>query len=269
MQKLRLNLAFTVLCALSGCAVFRGHIHTKAGTQVSPPSDASSASTVNEDFSVDSITIPAGSKITVTQKAATSSAPSEKTTEITLSKDSVHKVENHITQASVAAPRAPDQTVALAKLDIAERRPVLYLALGLALAAGVLLYFQQRALAEIAGILSVIAFALWWVMGHEALLAWTFGTLAFIATAYFIYAEYRKAKIQGAADLATGTVKNIVQSVEEMAVDAPHAITTLKQDYLDPNLDASQKTLVAAIKPTIDTKYIQEAAAQKVSPPSA
>lgn len=252
---------------LAGCTVFRGHVRTKAGTELSPPANASSASTVNEDFSVDSLTIPAGSKITINEKLATSTAPAEKTTEVTLSKDTVHRTENHITTASVAAPRAPDQTVALAKLDNDERRPVLYLAIAFALGAGALLYFQQRSLAEICGILSVIAFALWWAMGHEKLLGWTFGALAAGAIGYFVYTEYRKAKIQGAANLATGTVKNIVQSVEEMAVDAPQAINTLKQDYLSSNLDASQKTLVAAVKPTIDTKYIQEAASAKADVP--
>lgn len=101
---------------------------------VTPPANASNPSTVGSEKSSTVTDIPAGTIKRVTETEASPSSPAKKETVYEFTKES-KEVETESKQtATISNERAPDQTVALAEVEAAERRWLLFAAIG----AGVL-----------------------------------------------------------------------------------------------------------------------------------
>lgn len=130
-----------VLC-LSGCARFGfGPRISTPSANVHAPADTGKPATVNDSHTTETTTVPPGSKITVTEKAAvpaTDKQPEQPATKITEIVPS-QPMQWQRTEATVQASTGTvDTSIAQKRLDNDERRWLLFAAIGCAAAAVVL-----------------------------------------------------------------------------------------------------------------------------------
>lgn len=240
---MRLLFALALFVLAAGCAT-PGRVKTKGGNEIRPPTDAQAPSTVDEAFTVDSMTIHKGSVIRIIE------APGQpKVTEIIPSQDTERKVEQTENRVSIAQPRAPDQQVALRKADNAERRWILVGAGLLLLAALVFTYLRQKVAATLCGVGAMGAFVAWYASGN-AILMYSLVGLGVCGILVWIIIELREKRRTKEALTRT------VASIEELKVDSPR-IAKEVMEYQSANLDASHKKLISDLKPEIDRTYIE------------
>jgi hypothetical protein len=260
---------YTLIVAISfipffGCSFLPHRIHTKSGTDVTAVRDAESPTTVTDGSTVETVPIPKGSRITITETPAmpaTAQAPAEpakKVTEVVFSADSAKRIETKNTAVSLAPSRKPDTSVAIHAEDNQERRIFLWATLAFGVAAGALAYFQLLGVAKIAGIAAGASIAIYVVLGHQELILWVLGFIVMAVVIFVLYTEWRKGKLNAAASLATGTVNKLVQSVEEFTKDNPVLGKDLKQNYIAPNADDAHKAVISAAKTSMDPSYLAQ-----------
>lgn len=131
---MRCRLFIVTLLFLSACQ--SGRVITAGGARITPPPRSERPTQVSESTSEQSLVLPAGSTIKVESTPATPSSPSITTTTYTLAKDATQSSVAKNSAISLAETRKPDTTVELHKADLAERRILLYAAIG-ALALGI------------------------------------------------------------------------------------------------------------------------------------
>lgn len=118
-----------LLLGLTGCAA--SGLMRKGGFKLQPPKDASAPSVVNSGEIVAETVIPAGTVKTIVESKGTATEPAKKETRYTFTEETVERSVEKTESATLANPRAPDQTVALAKVAAAERRYLLFIGIGL------------------------------------------------------------------------------------------------------------------------------------------
>lgn len=184
-----------------GCASGLGKATVRAGfSTVTPPSNASGPTTVAVAESATKVVVDAGTKVTSSPASAASAAK-----EVVEFPKMVIDQTTTSNSTSVAPPRAPDQSVALAKVDVADRRPLLYVAIGLLLVAiGVgspgLLDHPTAGLAIAAG---AGIFFLAWRAASEPWLAYAGGALALVGVALAVGYEISQMHARQAAKLSS------------------------------------------------------------------
>lgn len=130
---LLLLLVVSVSMLTQSCAS-SGKIKLPSGVMVKPPIQAEQPTQVTEYKASQALSIPAGSTIQVVHTPATPSAPESTQTTYTLSMDTQQTVQSSAQTISLSPTRKPDTTVALHKIDVAERRWLLFIGIGLGVA---------------------------------------------------------------------------------------------------------------------------------------
>lgn len=160
-------IAFVALVAMTGCARFGfGPRIATPSTTVQAPKDAGKPATVNESKASEAATIPPGSKVTITETAAIPATekdparPAVKTTEVIPSAPMQWQKTEAAVQASTGTV---DTSIAQKRIEVAERRWLLFVAIGCAAAAVVLHSIMPAwpALWKGAGIGAALALAAW------------------------------------------------------------------------------------------------------------
>ncbi len=105
------------------------------GTRVVPPANAESTSTAKDTVETSVLTLPPGTIFKGSYTPATADQPASFLTAYDLLKGAtlVHRAAS--SEVSVAPPRAPDKTIEMHKADLAERRYLLFIGIGLGIAA--------------------------------------------------------------------------------------------------------------------------------------
>ena len=172
-----MNLKIIMLLAgvslLSGCNLMKGRI-SSGGSVVQGVKDAGSPATLSTFNAGEALKLAAGSHIVMTKVHATAAIPATKdtpaqpaqpekeVTEIIPAQDT----EWHKTEATVAANTGTvDTTIRAHEIDAAESRPLLYAAIGAALAAGFFVYRAYPTPAICCGAASVVFFLAWRLSG--------------------------------------------------------------------------------------------------------
>lgn len=129
---MRWCLAWAVVLS-AGCAN-TGRM-TNGSMRITPPANAEKASSSSVETATVDTVIPAGTTKRVVETEATSSLPALRETVYEFHAPSVEKqvVTRHV--AIMSNERAPDQAVALAKVEAQERRYLLFIGIGLGIAA--------------------------------------------------------------------------------------------------------------------------------------
>lgn len=175
---LQIIAAFTML--LSGCAGV-GRIKLP-GVSVTGVPDAGKPAQVATSSAGVSVPLPEGSKVVITKSeavAATPSAPAipaKETTEII----PAGPTEYHQTESTVKADTGTvDTSIASKRIEAQESRPLLYAAIGAALAAGFFVYRAYPTPAICCGAASVVFFMAWKVSGLPSWF-WAVGLAAIV-----------------------------------------------------------------------------------------
>jgi hypothetical protein len=243
-------LLLLTLALLAGCNT--GRIKTPNGVTLYSPKDASAPSSVKEGQKAFRTTIPAGTVVVRESVAATLESPAieRETTSYT---QPAERVETETkTDISVAAPRTPDQAVALHKADLAERRILLFAAIGALGVAAVLAYARQRDLAIVAGSIAAALFALWYAPWLSIVAI----GLVVAGLAWWMYSQWRE------KSKTTEALRRTIQTVEELKIDQP-AMAKEIVEYQSANLDTEHKSLIQSLQPSIDKKYVLESIAKR------
>lgn len=129
---------FMLLLALAGllstgCSS-GGQLKLPSGTVITPPKQSEQPTQVTESKASQTLSIPAGSTIQVVHTPATPSAPESTQTTYTISKDTQQSVQSNSQTISLSPTRKPDTTVELHRADLAERRWLLFVGIGLGVA---------------------------------------------------------------------------------------------------------------------------------------
>ncbi len=148
---------------MQGCALFQKKgVATIGKNSVAAVSDAGKPATLATSDGKESLPIPAGSSITITEYQATTTKPAYKVTELRPN----GPTEWQKFTATVAANTGTvDTSVALKKVESAESRPLLYAAIASALAAGFFLYRAYPTPAFVCGGAAVVFFLSWKASG--------------------------------------------------------------------------------------------------------
>jgi hypothetical protein len=243
---------YLFLAVLAGCTYAPGKIRLGKHS-VTAPADAQAPAVLNEGHRTEVLTLPKGSTITRTPTPS-----GGESVEYSLSSDTTQTTTEDTTHAEVPPPRPPDQTVALKKVANNERRPFLYIGAGLAAVAGFFLYRHLMVLAKLTGLGAAVCFVFWWAIGNEQLLTYCFIGLAVLTAGYFIYADWRKRRIEGA-------LRTTEQSIAEFSVDHPAVAKSLKEEYLDVNRDEAHKEEAAKAAAKMDRSYLAEQIEAKIA----
>ncbi len=175
-MKTRASVAVLVMLGVSGCAAFSGKGHISAqGVTVQGVADAGKPATLATSQAGVGIALAAGSKVVVTKYAATpatETAPAIPEREETIITPSA-PTEYRKTESTVKADTGTvDTSIKKHEIDAEERRPLLYAAIGAALAAGFFVYRAYPTPAICCGVASVVFFLAWrmadlppWVAG--------------------------------------------------------------------------------------------------------
>lgn len=178
---------------MSGCSLFQRamSIVTPQGSVIGSK-DAGKPATLDSNTKTDSITIPAGTTVSVTKEQAIPAIPKTDTspgqearpareiTTFTLPKDVKWEKAEY---AMVANTGTPDVSIAKKKIEAAESRILLYVSISAMIAAGFFIYTRYPTPAYISGGASLVLFAAWklsdlpdwfWVVGIVALAAAAF-----------------------------------------------------------------------------------------------
>jgi hypothetical protein len=175
------------ILALAGCQFFRRFpAITSAGVTVQGPQDAGRPATLNTSQAGESVALPAGSRITVTQTEAlppilgtkdakaVPAMPATTVTEIVPG----GPTEWRKTESTVNADTGTvDTSIAARKIDAAESRPLLYAALTAAIGAGFFVWAKYPTPALACGAASAVFFMAWKVSGLPEWF-WAVGLLA-------------------------------------------------------------------------------------------
>lgn len=238
------------LALLAGCNT--GRIKTPGGVTLNAPKDASAPSSVKEGQKVVKTAIPAGTVVVKESVAQTPQSPAieRETTTYALAAEKTETVST--SETVVAAPRAPDQALALHKADLAERRVMLFAAIGALAGAAILGYARQKDLAIVAGSVAAALFALWYAPWLSIVAA----ALVAAGIAWWMYAQWKE------KSKTTEALRRTVQTVEELKVDQPQMAAEI-QEYQSSNLDREHKEIMQALKHTISDIYIREQLAKR------
>jgi hypothetical protein len=198
-----LKAAAILLCAsLCGCSFLQSHGLIKSGNvTVAGVKDAGKPATLATSDSRESLPIPAGSIVTVTETpatAATATAPARPATRVTEFRPS-GPTEWQKFEATVAANTGTiDASLAVKKVEAAESRPLLYAAIASALAAGFFLYRAYPTPAFICGGASAVFMIAWKASGLPDWF-WAVGAIA-LAAAAFLYLGHERGHATATAD---------------------------------------------------------------------
>lgn len=168
-KKALLVLLMTQIAVSSGCAYFQKKGIIKSGNvQVAAVADAGKPATLNTSDAKESVAIPAGSDVHVTETAEVPAT--DKTPFQPAKKDwTLHFPTSSAWVKSLANVTANtgsiDTSVALKKVESAESRPLLYAAIGSILAAGFFLYRAYPTPALACGAAAVVFFLSWKASG--------------------------------------------------------------------------------------------------------
>ncbi len=178
-----MRIALAILCALlAGCAT-TSKIRTKLG-EVIAPKDAGKPATLDTATTGDSVQLPKGSRLTVTKVAAIpftpatvnapqqAAQPAKEVVQVELAADSTWTRQAETVQAQTGTV---DTTIATHKIDVAERRWLLWAAIGCGI-GGVVLRSMMPAWPGLSnGLLlgAALAFASW---KFSELPAWIWAT---------------------------------------------------------------------------------------------
>jgi hypothetical protein len=241
-------LLFLTLALLAGCNT--GRIKTPNGVTLYSPKDASAPSSVKEGQKSVKTTIPAGTVVVRENIEATPQSPAieRETTSYT---QPAEKVETETkTDISVAAPRAPDQAVALRNADNKARAPLLYAVIVGAVITGILIYAGKIDAAVASGSIAAALGMTWYAYGSPLFMAAAI-VLVVLGVGFLIWRQHNKAQ------KTTEALRRTVQTVEELKIDQP-AMAKEIMDYQSSNLDSEHKTLLQDLQHTINDKYLRE-----------
>jgi hypothetical protein len=239
---------------LSGC-LSTGVKHK--ATKVDPPKNAESPSRIEENKSQKVTEIKPGSTYTKETFAPSAKEPAKTIERITYTEPA--KIVEDIVQtlAVVSPPAKPDVRVQMVKENNAERRILLYIALGAVAGAGILLYLGQAGPAIVSAIAGGASFLLWYLAGNEELMNYVLAIIG-VAFLWWLYNRDKDAReLKKKHALAEQALIRSVQSVEELKIDNPSVANEVKE-YNDANMDQSHKDYIKELKNKIDCKYISE-----------
>ena len=185
---MRILLPVIALCLLSGCSLFnRGGKISTGGVTVTAQPDAGKPATLSTAEAGTSMAIPAGSTIKVTQTEATPASPATTVTEIVPSAPTEIR---HTEKKVNADSGTVDTSVALKKIEAAESRVLLYVAIGAALLGGFFVWAQYPTPAIACGVASA-AFFMAWKLSDLPDWFWAVGAVA-IAAGIAIYLGHKR-----------------------------------------------------------------------------
>lgn len=134
MRTLSCIAVLAVSFALAGCSASRGGPAIRVGeNSVSRPKDAGKPATLNETKAGESVIIPAGSKVVVTETAAVAATekepakPAVKVTEVVPAEPMVWEKQETKVEANTGTV---DTSIAKARIEAEERKPLLWVAIG-------------------------------------------------------------------------------------------------------------------------------------------
>jgi len=147
---------------VTGCGWFGPAKISSGGTTVQGVRDAGKPATLSTSTAGETVSLPQGSKVTVTETAATSAAPAVSVTEITPAGPS----EWRKTESTVRADTGTvDTSVATRKIAAAESRPLLYASIAATLAACFFVWASYPTPAICCGVAAGVFFLAWQVSG--------------------------------------------------------------------------------------------------------
>lgn len=124
---------------LSGCAFLARPGKVKLGnSSAEAPANAQAATTISTDEGSEVIDIPAGTQVSVTETANDGAKPASRVFTYAFINASQHRIKRDFKQAEIPPQRPPDTSVDKHKIDVAERRWLLFAAIGAGIAAVVL-----------------------------------------------------------------------------------------------------------------------------------
>lgn len=151
----------------------------KLGTaSIETPADAAAPSRLSNGLIRDSVVIPKGSVVTVTDIPANGQETAKRVTAYEFAEKTEQVRTEETASVEVSPSRAPDQTVALRREDNAARAPLLYAALASMVGAVVMMFMKYPTGAMLCGGAAGIFFLAWkladvppwlWVCGVAAL----------------------------------------------------------------------------------------------------
>jgi hypothetical protein len=247
-----------MLCILLLCLTGCRSVGIKRGeTKVVPPINSESPSKLDERKEKKIIEVPSGSTYTKETIAPTATEPAKTIERITYTEPAKIVEDIVHTQAVVAQPAKPDVRVQMQKENNAERRVLLYIALGAVAIAGVLFYLGQVGPAIVSAIAGGASFLLWYLAGNEDLMNYVLGIIG-LAFLWWLYSRDKDAReLKKKHELAEQSLIRSVQTVEELKIDKPSIANEIKE-YNDANMDQSHKDYIKVLKNKIDRKYISE-----------
>lgn len=179
---------------LSGCSLFnRGGKISTGGVTVTAQPDAGKPATLSTAEAGTSMAIPAGSTIKVTQteaQPATKDKPSAPAITVTEIVPSAPTEIRHTEKKVNADSGTVDTSVALKKIEAAESRVLLYVAIGAALLGGFFVWAQYPTPAIACGVASA-AFFMAWKLSDLPDWFWAVGAVA-IAAGIAIYLGHKR-----------------------------------------------------------------------------
>lgn len=165
----RILILVMVAFGVSGCSIFQKKgLISAGGATVAAVGDAGKPATLNTSDAKESLPIPAGSTLVVRKTDAvpatdkTAFQPAMELTEVKLAGPSIWERKKNEVAANTGTV---DTSVALKKVESAEARPLLYAAIGAAVAAGFFLYRAYPTPAFVCGGASVVFFLSWKASG--------------------------------------------------------------------------------------------------------
>lgn len=186
-------LAGLILLVACGCAVFRGAAGIKVpGVAVTAPKDNGKPATLETNETGTTMGIPAGSAVKVTHtdaQPASDKEPAKPGTTVTEIVPSAPTEIRHTGKQVTAGTGTVDTSVALKKIDAAERRPLLFCAIGAAVAGLAFMYVRFQAIAGMCFI-GAGCFFLAWRMAEIS--PWVGGLFLVAAVAGFAF--YKRAE---------------------------------------------------------------------------
>lgn len=176
-----------LICAaliVSGCAAFQGRGTIRSGdATVIGVKDAGKPATLNTGETRSGVAIPAGTPVTITRHAATPATPETPfqpaREEVTFTPSKETRMES-VTTTVDANTGTVDTTVALKKVQVAARAPLLYAAFAAAALAAFFVYIQYPTPAMLAGGAAVIFF-LAWKLSELPEWVWALGLVSAVA----------------------------------------------------------------------------------------